>query len=59
MRGVDGWRFAPVIAGGLTLIVGMSQIMNILTLLPSVVFIGALFLQETSPCVLERRMKRE
>lgn len=54
-----GGVFAPVIAGGLTLIVGMSQIMNILTLLPSVVFIGALFLQETSPCVLERRMKRE
>ena len=53
-----GGVVAPVIAGGLTLVIEISQIMNLLIVIPCMVFVGALFLRETSPIVLERRANK-
>lgn len=53
-----GGVVAPVIAGFLTLAIGTLQVMNLLMVIPCIVFVGALFLRETSPVVLERRANR-
>ena len=48
---------APVIAGALSGLLGMTQVMNLLMVLPVLVCVGSLFLQETAPAVLTRKEK--
>lgn len=48
---------APVIAGALSGLLGMTQVMNLLMVLPVLVCVGSLFLQETAPAVLARKEK--
>lgn len=48
---------APVIAGALSGLLGMTQVMNLLMVLPVLVCVGSLFLKETAPAVLARKGK--
>lgn len=50
---------APILAGVLTGLLGITQVMYLLIALPILVVIGAFFLQETAPLVLKRAQKQQ
>ncbi len=54
-----GGVIAPVIAGVLSGVMGTTQVMIILAMLPVIVLIGLFFLKETAPAVLARRQRIE
>ena len=53
-----GGVVAPVLAGVLSGMLGTTQVMVILAVLPLIIWIGLLFLRETAPAVLSRRQEK-
>ena len=49
-----GGVVSPVLAGMLSAWLGMTQVMYLLMLLPVLVVVGAIFLKETAPLVIEK-----